>query len=171
MSRHRVLHVPNTLHRTCGSASLPLGCVSDLSRQRTSWSATRNLADPNLNHDMRPEIVADGSPLFGPAAARANVANVDGAATELPRRWKVRANPELFGQHARTRLVVPANSRRLRADRCPLGLRRRTDQAWRSRWQALLSCTARGGQGADGDVPLANGVENTFRIAGSCGPG
>ena len=57
-----------------------------------------------------------------------------------------------------------------------------TEQAWRLRWQALLSCAAakafaasllelRGGQGADGDVPWAHEVENTFKYAGLSGLG
>ena len=131
-------------------------------------------------------------------SARARVANVDGAATVVARRRKERTYPELVGQRARTRLVVLAGEvggrwsgetrsflsqlAKAKARQMPIVLRRRTEQAWRLRWQALLSCTAakafaasllelRGGQGADGDVPWAHEVENTFKYAGLSGLG
>ena len=113
----------------------------------------------------------------------------------VARQRKERAYPELVGQRARTRLVVLAGKvggrwsgetrsqlAKAKARQMPVVLRRRTEQAWRLRWQALLSCAAakafaasflelRGGQSDDGDVPWAHEVENTFKHAGLSGLG
>ena len=91
-------------------------------------------------------------------SARARVAHVDSAAVAVARRRKERTYPELVGQRARTRLVVLAGEiggrwsgetrsflcqlAKAKARQMPIVLRRRTEQAWRLRWQALLSCTA-----------------------------
>ena len=85
-------------------------------------------------------------------SARAGVAHVDGAAVAVARRRKERTYPELVGQRARTRLVVLAGEvgggwsgetrsslcqlAKAKARQMPIVLRRRTEQAWRLRWQA-----------------------------------
>ena len=115
----------------------------------------------------------------------------------LPDQEKNARTPNSLG-NARTRLVVLAGEvggrwsgetrsflsqrAKAKARQMPIVLRRRTEQAWWFRWQALLSCTAakafaaslldmRGGQGADGDAPWAHEVENTFKYASLGGLG
>ena len=105
----------------------------------------------------------------------------------------MRAYPELAGPRGRARLLVLAGEvggrwseetrdflnqlARGKVRHEPAVMKRRVRQAWRMRWQAILSCSAakafaasllelRGGSGADGDTPPSHEVESTFRYAG-----
>ena len=158
----------------------------------------------NPGDARRLEVVADGLPMFSlrstprwsppcgvtvPPLPRS--ANVDGAALQAARRRKERgAYPELAGPRGRARLVVLAGEvggrwseetrdflnqlARGKVRHEPAVLKRRVQQAWRMRWQAILSCSAakafaasllemRGGWGADGDTPPSHEVESTHR--------
>ena len=125
-------------------------------------------------------------------SAQPRAANLDGALLEAARQRKNRTYPELVGPRGRARLVVLAgdvgadglrklvrsrlNWPRPSRDKPPI-LRRRAEQAWRMRWQAILSCVAakafadslfelQGGLGADGVTLPTRELENTFRFAG-----
>ena len=154
-----------------------------------------DLAAPNPADGRRLEIVADGLPLFGGAqlaidttlvstlhcdgSARPGSAHNDGAALVVARRRKERTYPELVGRRGRARLVVLAGEvgvsqlARAKARHEPHILRQRVQQAWRSRWQANLSCAAanafvrsllelRAAAGADGDTPASHDVLLNF---------
>ena len=144
----------------------------------------------NPGDARRLEIVADGLPMFGGAQLAIDTTLVSalpfpdahGAALQVARRRKERAYPELAGPHGRARLVVLAGeveaagqkgtrdflnqSARAKVRHEPAVLKRRVQQAWRMRWQAILSCSAAkafaasllelgGGSGADGDTPVS----------------
>ena len=135
------------------------------------------------------------SPLYTATGrhALAGQADNDGAAVVAARRRKERTNPELVGRRGRARLVVLAGEvggrwshetwaflsqlARAKARHEPHILRQRVQQAWCSRWQAILSCTAakafarsllesRAAVGADGDTPASHEVLRCFQ-----GPG
>ena len=128
-----------------------------------------DLAAPNPGDARRLEIVADGLPLVGGAQlidttlisslhcdgmARPGPANTDGAALTAARKRKERTYSELVGR-GRARLVVSAGEvggrwsaetmsflsllAKAKTRHEPRILRRRVQQAWRSRWQAILS--------------------------------
>ena len=133
------------------------------------------------------------STLHCDGSARPGTADNDGAALVAARRRKERTNPELVGRRGRARLVVLAGEvggrwshetwaflsqlARAKARHEPHILRQRVQQAWCSRWQAILSCTAakafarsllesRAAVGADGDTPASHDVLRCFQ-----GPG
>ena len=139
-----------------------------------------------LDTTLVSSLHCDGSPQPG-------AANRDGAVLDAARRRKNRTYPELIGPRGRARLVVLAGDvggrwseetrsfltqlAKAKSRQEPPILRRRAEQAWRMRWQSILSCAAakafaasllelRGGFGADGLTPLTHEVENTFRFAG-----
>ena len=118
-------------------------------------------------------------------------ANSDGAALTAARRRKERTYSELVGR-GRARLVVAAGEvggrwstetmsflsqlAKVKTRHEPCILRRRVQQAWRSRWQAILSCAAakafarsllemRAVVGADGDTLASHDV---LRFSGPC---
>ena len=90
--------------------------------------------------------------------ARPGAAHIDGAALVVARRRKGRAYPELVGPRSRAKLVVLAGEvggrwseetvtllRLLAAARARSEsalLRRRAEQAWRTRWGGMLACAA-----------------------------
>ena len=114
------------------------------------------------------------SALWCDGSALPRSANVNGAALQAARRRKERAYPELAGPRGRARLVVLAGEvggpwseetrdflnqlARGKVRHEPAVLKRRVQQAWRMRWEAILSCSVakasllemRGGWGADG---------------------
>ena len=158
-----------------------------------------DLAAPNPGDARRLEIVADGLPLFGgvqlidttlisslhcDGMARPGTANTDGAALTAARRRKERTYSELVGR-GRARLVVSTGEvggrwstetmsflsqlAKAKTRHEPRILRRRVQQAWRSRWQAILSCAVakafarsllevRAVVAADGDTFASRGV-------------
>ena len=145
-----------------------------------------DLHAPIAADGRRLEVAVDRLPLF-------RAAHNEGVAISMAERRKERRYPELVGRRARSRLVVLAvevggkwspttqhftsGLARARA-RCEgLLLRRRAEQAWRLRWDTLLSCTAAravadtflelpGSVGADGDTPASHEVERDFAFAG-----
>ena len=115
--------------------------------------------------------------------------DTDGAALTAARRRKERTYPELVGPRGRARLVVLAGEvggrwsaetmsflsqlAKAKTRHEPHILRQRVQQAWRSRWQAILSCAAakvfarsllemRAAVGADGDTPASHDVLRDF---------
>ena len=133
------------------------------------------------------------SSLHCDGSAQPRAANVDGAVLEAVRQRKNRTYPELVGPRGRARLVVLAGDvggrwseetrsfltqlAKAKSRHEPPILRRRAEQAWRMRWQAMLSCVAakafaasllelHGVLGADGVTPPTHEVVNTFLFAG-----
>ena len=134
------------------------------------------------------------SPLHCDGTARRHTAHVDGAVLEVVRRKKEATYAELVALRARARLVVWAgevNGRWSEETRAFLSLLakakarsetpvmwRRVEQAWRTRWGAMLACTAarafaasllnlRLGGGADGEVPKRGPLRGFERVTGS----
>ena len=154
----------------------------------------------NPGDTRRLEIVADGLPTFARVQLAIDTTLVSALRCAVPpfpalqvaRRRKERAYPELAGPRDRARLVVldgevggrwSEETRDLiqlargKVRHEPAVLKRWVQQAWRMRWQAILSCSAakafaasllelRGGSGADGDTPPSREVEFTFRYTG-----
>ena len=155
-----------------------------------------DLAAPNPGDARRSEIVADGLPLFGGAqlaivttlfsslhcdgTARPGTADTDGAHVSgvgwLPRKgqtggfsrgkWAGRWSVETMSF---LRQLAKAKTRHE-----PRILRQRVQQAWKSRWQAILSCAAakafarsllemRAAVVADGDTPASHDVLRDFQ--------
>ena len=130
------------------------------------------------------------SSLHCDGTARPGTADTDGAALTAARRRKERTYPELVGPRGRARLVVLAGKvggrwsaetmsflsqmAKAKTRHEPRILRQRVQQAWRSRWQAILSCAAakafarsllemRAAVGADGDTPASHDVLRDFQ--------
>ena len=130
------------------------------------------------------------SSLHCDGTARLGTADTDGTALTAARRRKERTYPELVGTRGRARLVVSAGEvggrwsaetmsflsqlTKAKTRHEPHILRQRVQQAWRSRWQAILSCAAakpfamsllkmRAAVGADGDTPASHDVLRDFQ--------
>ena len=157
-----------------------------------------DLAAPNPGDARRLEIVADGLPLFGGAqlaidTTLISTSHCDGSArpgTADGCQEEERAHISgAGGPRGRARLVVLAGElggrwspetssflsqlARAKSRHEPRILRQRVQQAWRSRWQAILSCAAakafarsllelRTTAGADGDTPASHDVLRDF---------
>ena len=159
-----------------------------------------DLAAPNPADGRRLEIVADGLPSFDGSQLAIDTILVStlhcdgsarpGATLAVARRRKERTFPELVGRRGRARLVVLVGEvggrwsfetraflsqlARAKSRHEPHILRQRVQQAWCSRWQAILSCAAakafarsllelREAVGADGDTPASHDVLRNFQ--------
>ena len=131
------------------------------------------------------------SPLHCDGCAPAGAADRDGVALAAARRRKERTYPELVAPWSRCRLFVMANEvggrwspealaflrqlAKVKARDEPPLMQRQPQQAWKTRWLAIMSCAAaravsssllelRGHGGSDG-VPMTHEVEANFRHA------
>ena len=127
---------------------------------------------PNLMDNRRPEVVADGLPVYlqehsWPWIPLVCPLHADGMMVQFwfeARRRKERTDPELLLAGSRARLVVLAaetgghwSSGALAFARIePQLMRKRVEQAWRFRW---LSGVAGGSGGSDGPIPSSHKVE------------
>ena len=157
-----------------------------------------DLRPPNVIDSRRLEVVADELPLFGGVQLAVDTTLVsplhcDGTARRHTAHVEGGNVPRIGGTSGRARLVVWAgevNGRwsaetrtfwsllaKAKARSETPVMRRRVEQAWRMRWDAMLACTAarafaasllnlRLGGGVDGEVPTAQEVVNEARYAG-----
>ena len=101
--------------------------------------------------------------------ARPGTADTDGAALMAAGRRKERTYSELVGPRGRARLVVCLLESVGKSEDTPgASKHQRVQQAWRSRWQAIMSCAAakafarswlemRAAVGANSDIPASHG--------------